>query len=112
MTIPDSQFAGAASSLDEAQMLVKRCAEPRPAGDSMANAIVRAARRLKFTPGRTRDIWYREARRIDAKEMDQLRVYASKAIAHQPVHGGRASHQRQLFLAPDQVLSLQDPAGR
>jgi len=34
------------SAIDEAQILVRRCAEPRPVGDKVKAAIVRASRRL------------------------------------------------------------------
>jgi hypothetical protein len=68
-----------ASSIEEAQMLVRRCAEPRPAGDQVKGAIFRASRRLGLTFSRTRDIWYGQARRIDAEEMDRLRQAAEDA---------------------------------
>ena len=72
-TASKSSFA---SSMDEAQMLVRRCAEPRPAGDLVKAAIHRASRRLDLSFSRTRDIWYGDARRIDAREMDRLRQAA------------------------------------
>jgi hypothetical protein len=64
--------------LCEASVLVRRVAEPRRIGDSVKSAINRAANRLGFRFGRTRDIWYRRARRIDASEMDALRREAAK----------------------------------
>jgi hypothetical protein len=39
-------------------------------------AIRRASRRLDLPFSRTRDIWYGDARRIDAEEMDRLRQAA------------------------------------
>lgn len=36
--------------------------------------ILKASRDLRWRFGRTRDIWYEQARRIDAREMDQLRA--------------------------------------
>jgi len=36
-------------------------------------AIRRASRRLGLPFNRTKDIWYGQARRIDAEEMDRLR---------------------------------------
>src|ERR1700688_4362232 len=74
-----------ASSIDEAQALVRRCAEPRPAGDSVKAAIRRASQRLEIPFSRTRDIWYGDARRIDAEEMDRLRREAEKAELTQAV---------------------------
>src|ERR1700688_4067412 len=71
--LPNSSYA---SSIDEAQILVRRCAEPRPAGDQVKAAIRRASQRLEIPFSRTRDIWYGDARRIDAHEMDRLRQAA------------------------------------
>jgi hypothetical protein len=68
-----------ASSIQEAQALVRQCAEPRPVGDSIKSAINRAARRLGFGPSRTRKLWYGNAQRIDAHEMDHLRARAVSA---------------------------------
>jgi hypothetical protein len=68
-----------ASSIEEAQALIRRCAEPRPAGDLAKAAIRRASQRLEIPYSRTRAIWYGEARRIDAEEMDRLRCGAEAA---------------------------------
>jgi hypothetical protein len=67
--VEDARSAAAA----EAAALVRRCAEPRPAGESVKAAIRRASQRLDFSFMRTRGIWYSEARRIGAREMDRLR---------------------------------------
>src|SRR5229473_3369980 len=67
-----------ASSIDEARALVRQCAEPRPAGELVKEAIFRASRRLEMPVSRTRDVWYGDARRIDAEEMDRLRRGAEK----------------------------------
>ena len=67
-----------ASSIEEAQALIRQCAEPRPAGDQVKAAVRRASRRLDLPFSRTRDIWYGDARRIDAREMDRLRQAASR----------------------------------
>jgi hypothetical protein len=58
----------------EASVLVRRVAEPRTVGDSVKSAISRAARRLGWRFSRTKDIWYASARRIDAAELDALRL--------------------------------------
>jgi hypothetical protein len=79
--LPNSSHA---SSIEEAQTLVRRCAEPRPAGDQVKAAIRRASRRLEIPFSRTRDIWYGDARRIDAEEMDRLRHGAEKAELAKP----------------------------
>jgi hypothetical protein len=74
-----------ASSIEEAQSLVRRCAEPRPAGDQVKAAVRRASQRLEIPFSRTRDIWYGDARRINADEMDRLRREAEKAELAQAV---------------------------
>jgi hypothetical protein len=79
---PNSSYA---SSIDEAQILVRRCAEPRPAGDQVKAAVRRASQRLGIAFSRVRDIWYGDARRIDADEMDRLRRGAEKAELAQAV---------------------------
>jgi len=73
------------NSIEEAQTLVRRCAEPRPAGDKVKAAVVRASRRLGFSFSRTKDIWYRNARRIGASEMDQLRRTADTIAMKQSI---------------------------
>ena len=80
--LPNSPYA---SSIDEAQILVRRCAEPRPAGDQVKAAVRRASQRLDIPFSRVRDIWYGDARRINADEMDQLRREAEKAELAQAV---------------------------
>jgi hypothetical protein len=80
--LPNAPYA---SSIDEAQAHVRRCAEPRPAGDIVKAAIRRASRRLDIPFSRTKDIWYGDARRIDAEEMDRLRRGAEKAELAQAV---------------------------
>src|ERR1700692_3819684 len=79
---PKSSYA---SSIDEARTLVRQCAEPRPAGDLVKVAMFRASQRLSIPFSRVRDIWYGDARRIDADEMDQLRQEAEKAELDQAV---------------------------
>jgi hypothetical protein len=91
--LPSSSYA---SSIDEAQTLVRRCAEPRPAGDQVKAAIRRASRRLGLPFTRTRDIWYGDARRIDAEEMDRLRHGAENAEFAQAVAGIQVLRNRML----------------
>jgi hypothetical protein len=74
-----------ASAIDEAQTLVRRCAEPRPPGDSVKAAVRRASQRLDIPFSRVRDIWYGDARRINADEMDQLRRAAKEAEIAQAI---------------------------
>jgi hypothetical protein len=76
-----------ASSLEEAQFLVRKCAAPGPVGDTVKAAIRRSSQRLQLPFTRIKNIWYGEARRIDAKEMDQLRQVADEAEFAQAVAG-------------------------
>ena len=69
----------AATSIDEARALIRLCAEPCKAGELVKEAIFRASRRLEMPLSRARDIWYGDARRIDANEMDRLRRGAEEA---------------------------------
>ena len=69
----------AAASIDEARALIRQCAEPCKARELVKEAIFRASRRLEMPLSRTRDIWYGDARRIDANEMDRLRRGAEEA---------------------------------
>lgn len=72
-----------ASSIEEAQALIRRCAEPRPAGDPVKAAIRRASLQLQMRFARVKAIWYGEARRIDSEEMDRLRRGVERAeLAH------------------------------
>jgi hypothetical protein len=100
--LPNSSYA---SSIDEAQILVRRCAEPRPAGDQVKAAIRRASRRLEIPFSRTRDIWYGDARRIDAEEMDRLRHGAEKAELAQAVAAIEFLKNRAVAPASHQVIT-------
>src|SRR6266550_8621746 len=64
----------------EACNLLHRAARPL-AGESVKDAINRVARHLRWNFARTKAVWYGEARRIDAHEMDQLRRLASEQAA-------------------------------
>src|ERR1700759_3720229 len=91
--LPNSSYF---SSIDEAQTLVRRCAEPRPAADQVKAAIRRASQRLDIPFSRVRDIWYGDARRIDAHEMDRLRQGAEDAEFAQAVAGIEVLRNRML----------------
>jgi hypothetical protein len=71
------------SAIVEASILIRQVAEPRPVGDSVKAAIVRASRRLGFGFSRTKTIWYGEAFRINAEEMDVLRKAAKRRHVEQ-----------------------------
>src|ERR1700726_4575171 len=98
------------SSIDEAQILGRRCAEPRPAGDQVKAAIRRASQRLEIPFSRTRDIWYGDARRIDAEEMDRLRCGAEKAELAQAIAAIEFLKNRAVAPASHQVITnLHEP---
>ena len=91
----DKAFGGSEmSSVAEASTLVKRIAEPRPVGDKVKAAIDRASRRSGLSFMRTREIWYRNARRIDSTEMDRLREEAARREAEASVESVLALRDR------------------
>lgn len=63
----------------EASELLRRLAEPAPAGVHIEALIRRVSRRVGIGFSRAKSIWYGEARRIDSEEMDRLR----KAVVDQ-----------------------------
>jgi hypothetical protein len=87
------------SSLAEASFLLRRVAEPRPAGDSVKAALSRAWRRLPgWSFNRIRDVWHADHRiRISADELDQLR---------------RTAHQKAEHAARDEYRELLDRIAR
>jgi hypothetical protein len=91
------------SAIDEARTLVQRCADPRPAGDLVKVAIFRASQRLNIPVSRVKDIWYGDARRIDAEEMDQLRRAAKEAELAQAI--AAIELLRSKFLTPPSLAS-------
>ncbi len=66
------------NALAEASFLVRKIAEPAPAGDSVKGAILRAYRRLgTWTHNRVRDVWYGDHRiSVSGDELNQLRALA------------------------------------
>jgi hypothetical protein len=75
------------SDIAEAQALARRCAEPCPAGTNIKGAIRLASQRTGMTYERVRSIWYGEARRIEAGEMDRLRSASESAKIAQALIG-------------------------
>ena len=86
-----------ASSIEEAQILVRRCAEPRPSGESVKGSIRRVSWLVALPFSRTRSLWYGEARRVNAEEMDRLRRAAEKAECSVAVTG--IEHARRALLS-------------
>jgi hypothetical protein len=100
--------SSSAASVKEAQILVRRCAEPRPPGDLVKAAVARAASRAGLPFPRIREIWYGNARRIEAEEMDRLRREAEKAEVANAVAGIKTLRNRMLVSrspASDQVVA-------
>jgi hypothetical protein len=58
---------------EEAARLIQAVVEPRSPKETIKSRIGRTAKTLGWNFSRTRKIWHRIARRIDAHEMDQLR---------------------------------------
>jgi len=65
--------------LETATKLARRCSLPAPPGDPVKVAVGRASDRTGIPYGRIREIWYGNARRIEAWEMDRLREGANAA---------------------------------
>jgi len=77
-----SSSGSAMSALAESQSLIRRVAEPCPAGDSVKAAIGRAARRLRWSYTRARAFWYADDRiKVSADEINQLRTAAKQQAA-------------------------------
>jgi hypothetical protein len=71
--------ASADKTSEQAAALAKYCSQPCPPGDYVKAAIGRAADRIDIPFSRVRDIWYGDARRIEAWEMERLRAGADAA---------------------------------
>lgn len=72
----DSEMSENAS--ERVSRLLREVAGNRAADELIAHAIHRAARRLRWEYGRTKRLWYREARRIDADELLAIESYLRK----------------------------------
>ncbi|QOZ15927.1 hypothetical protein XI02_13775 [Bradyrhizobium sp. CCBAU 21365] len=66
------------TTLDEAAGLLRQIAGDGEAGESVKGVFRRLQRKLTgWSPGRIRDVWYRDRRvRIRAEEVEQLRALA------------------------------------
>lgn len=100
------------SSAAEMTDLLKAVASPAVPGESVKAVIGRAARRLGWDYGRTRRLYYGEARRIDALEMDHAREVArqreatDRALAHEAANEFKALGER---IARLEALLLSGP---
>lgn len=68
-------------TLCEAQNLLRNFIAPPIAGESMKVRVARAARYVGFTYSRTFTLWYKNARRVEAEEIELLRAAAVKRAA-------------------------------
>jgi hypothetical protein len=66
------------SSVAEASTLLRSFVGDAPAGTKVKSLITSAAKAAGWKFTRTKDVWYRDARRIEAHEMDRLRSVAAK----------------------------------
>ena len=89
------------TAIVEASILIRQVAEPRPVGDSVKAAIVRASRRLGFGFSRTKTIWYGEAFRINAEEMDALRRATARRKREEVAHA-------EAVVAIDRLVALRE----
>jgi hypothetical protein len=64
------------SASAEASDLLKRLAEPAPAGAHIETLIRDVALKMRMPFRRAKALWYREAARVDSEEMDTLRAAA------------------------------------
>jgi hypothetical protein len=71
------------SSIDQASDLVRFIGTTR--AGSVREAITCAARRLGWSYSRTKNIWYKDAKRIDAHEIDRLREIQREVAREQAV---------------------------
>lgn len=92
-------YTGTASEISDKQseraaVLAKRCSQPCPVGDFVKAAVGRAADRTGIPHSRLRDIWYGDARRIEAWEMERLSVGADIAEMEVALAGIEAARRR------------------
>jgi hypothetical protein len=66
------------SSVAEASTLLRSFVGDAPAGTKVKSLITSAAKAAGWTVTRAKDVWYGDARRIEAHEMDRLRSVAAK----------------------------------
>ena len=92
--LPESASSSETSDGKIAMALARRSSQPCPDGDIAKAAIGRAADRTGIPFSRIRDIWYGDARRIEAREMDQLRAGADAAEMDIAVAGIEMARRR------------------
>ena len=84
------------SSAAEMTTLLKVVAAPAEPGESVKSVIGRASRRLGWPWGRTKRLYYGEARRIDSAEMDLARAEARKRSANAALYNEAKNEYAEL----------------
>ena len=72
----EGDMTAATIDRDEISDLLRRVAGPH---GSEAERVGRAARKLGWLYGRTKRLWYREARRVETRETEAARIAAERA---------------------------------
>lgn len=72
------EHAGNVTDVELAGLLIRRVLEPVPAGLGIGGQVRLAARRLGWSHGRAKAVWYLEARMIAAHEMRRLHEAANQ----------------------------------
>ena len=65
-------------TVEEAALLVRRCAEPAQIGERTKTQQLRAARRLHMTPNQIKKIWHRERRAIPTHEYLHIKATVAR----------------------------------
>lgn len=92
----------------EAQLLLHSHISPPVAGESMKVRKANAARYVGLTYGRVEKLWYANARRIDAEEIDLLRAAAEKKKAAPTTLDGNTSGQDLWTIVTEIRASVQE----
>ena len=94
------------SSVSTASLLLRGVA---PTGRNIKATIATLASRFGWGHGRTRGIWYEDARRIDADEMDALRREACERAARNEALARAMESTDPGFYRPE-IAALRDAA--
>lgn len=89
------------SAQKEAAELMRILSEPAQPGAHFETLIRNVARLVGFKYSRAYSLWYGNARRVDAEEMDTLRHFVqarNKSSTINDLHGNPANDLRQLFV--------------
>ena len=65
-------------TVEEAALLVRRCAEPAQIGERTKTQQLRAARRLHMTPNQIKKLWHRERRAIPTHEYLHIKATVAR----------------------------------